>query len=52
MEFLDYDTFQAMHDNECLFFSNGKLMLFLRFLGDDFDYSVCMEFLDIKRKLG
>jgi serine/threonine protein kinase len=20
--------------------------------GDDFDYSVCMEFLDIKRKLG
>ena len=24
MEFLDFDTFQAMHDNECIFFSNGK----------------------------
>jgi hypothetical protein len=53
MEFLDYDNFQAMKDNEFLFFSNSNYKWFQSiFIGEEFDYSVCMEFLEIKRKLG
>lgn len=52
MEFLDYDSFQALQENEYLFFSAGNNSLNLVLIGEDFDYSVCMEFLEIKRKLG
>ena len=46
-----------IHFKQCMTMSVSSSQMVSRFKfngskGDDFDYSVCMEFLDIKRKLG
>ena len=49
---MDNDFMVTMSDHTYLFFSMGKLFFLFYFLGEDFDYSVRMEFIEIKLKLG
>ena len=53
VELMDKDFMFAVHGHKYLFYSMGKLQFYiLFFLGEDFDYSVRMEFIEIKKKLG
>ncbi len=43
----------SLHDSDYLYFSNGiNSSSLLTPIGENFDYSVCMEFLEFKGKLG
>jgi hypothetical protein len=49
LELMDHDFMVTMSDHIYLFFSMGKFFHFIfYFLGEDFDHSVRMEFLEIK----
>jgi len=48
LELMDHDYMVAMSDHIYLFFSMSKFKFLFYFLGEDFDYSVRMEFIEIK----
>lgn len=53
LEFMDYDNFEDVSNNDLLFYSfSNYCYLTSFFIDEDFDYSVCMEFLTLKNKLG
>lgn len=52
IELHDTDGMDVLHSDDYLYFSFSKNILYNKFLGDPFDFSVCMEFLEMKGKLG
>jgi hypothetical protein len=55
LEFLDHDLFSTLKKKDYLFFSLGNCLIIplkKNKLGEEYDFSVCMEFLEMKEKLG
>lgn len=55
IELHDNDNMDMLHDNHnYIYFSFGKSLYGNNFLsiGEPFDFSVCLEFLEFKKKLG
>lgn len=50
---MNNDLLESLHGQEYLFYSFGELfILIINILGEDFDFSVRMEFITLKKKLG
>ena len=59
VELMDKDFMYSVHGHKYLFYSLGKCFQFINccfiiftIKGEDFDHSVRMEFIEIKKKLG
>lgn len=53
LELMNNDLLESLHGQEYLFYSFGELfILIINILGEDFDFSVRMEFITLKKKLG